>query len=165
MTAPPPTGIDPRTVDSPAMRAPPRTQRLADNQRSFAGVMGRAGSAGPSTPQTAPGRARDTAEQFVAHTLILPLLRQLRQTDQAAPPFAPTQAEKQFRALQDAELAQRIAHAERFPIVDRLARDLLKRGGKDALGRDAAGEIAGAPTPAPGPFSGAMTLASPPSHP
>ena len=110
---------------------PPALHHLADHQRSFAASLGRAGAGAP--PQSAPDRARDAAEQFITQTLILPLLKHLRATSQAAPPFAPTGAEKQFGALRDAELAQRIAHATRFPLVDRLARDLLDKAikGKD----------------------------------
>lgn len=103
------------------------SQHIADNQRSFAAALGRAGACGPQ--QSPPDRARDAAEQFVTQTLILPLLKQLRSANHASPPFAPTQAERQFGALQDAELAQRIAHATRFPLVDRLARDLLTKAG------------------------------------
>jgi len=51
----------------------------------------------------------------------------MRETSNAAPPFAPTQAEKQIRALQDASVAQQIVHASRFPVVDRLARGMLDR--------------------------------------
>jgi Rod binding domain-containing protein len=135
------------------------SDRLADTQRSFAAAMGRLGAA-PSKPQTDEERARDTAEQLVTQTFILPLLKQLRESSQAAPPFAPNQAEKQFRALQDTELAQRIAHASRFPLVDRLARDLLSRGGKDAAGRDATRvEPPALPNPA-GLNLGVMPLAS-----
>jgi hypothetical protein len=108
-------------------RGPRAPDRLADNQRSFAAALGRA----DARRQSAPDRARDAAEQFVTQTLILPLLKQLRANNQAAPPFAPTQTERQFGALQDAETAQRIAHATRFPLVDRLARDLLQKAGLD----------------------------------
>lgn len=107
--------------------APPRpATRLASNQAAFASALGRATKTGK--PSDA---ARDAAEQFVAQTLILPLLKQLRASNSAAPPFAPTQAERQFAALQDAETAQRLAHASRFALVDRVARDLLSKSGVD----------------------------------
>ncbi len=69
--------------------------------------------------------ARDAAEQFVAKTFLEPLLKSVRESNQAAPPFAPTQAEKQFRAFADAQLAVEIVKRSDMPIVDRLARDLL----------------------------------------
>jgi Rod binding domain-containing protein len=104
----------------------PPSSRLAANQAAFSAALGRAKS---SNGRSSPDSARDAAEQFVAATLILPLLKQLRATNNAAPPFAPTQAERQFAALQDAETAQRISHATHFPLVDRLARDLLTKSG------------------------------------
>ena len=124
---PEPSAIPP-TTPAPLQWGAVTPDRLTDNQRSFAAALGRA----DTRQQSAPDRARDTAEQFVTQTLILPLLKQLRANNQAAPPFAPTQAERQFGALQDAETAQRIAHASRFPLVDRLAQDLLRKAGFDA---------------------------------
>lgn len=100
---------------------------LQSAQKSFLNVLGK--HLPESEPQTPTQRARDVAEQYVSIALVQPLLKQLRETSNAAPPFAPTQAEKQFRALTDADLAQRIVRAKQFPLVDRLARDLLQRGG------------------------------------
>lgn len=102
---------------------------LAGVQQSFLNVLGK--KLPESTAATPTERARDVAEQYVAIALVQPLLKQLRETSNAAPPFAPTQAEKQFRALTDADLAQQIVRAKQFPLVDRLARDLLIRGGVD----------------------------------
>jgi Rod binding domain-containing protein len=113
--------------------------QLKERQRSFEAALGRAGArAQPESPEQA---ARAAAEQLVTQCLILPLLRQLRATNQAAPPFAPSQAEKQFGALGDAQLAQRVTRASHFPLVDRLARDLLQRAGADASGRSAAEQL------------------------
>jgi Rod binding domain-containing protein len=97
---------------------------LLDVQRSFAATLGRAQDASGSAPE----RARDAAEQLVAQTFVVPMLRELRESDRSAPPFAPTRGERQFRALMDAELAQRMVKAGGFGLVDRLARDLLKNG-------------------------------------
>jgi len=102
---------------------------LAGVQQSFLNVLGK--KLPESKAATPTERARDVAEQYVAIALVQPLLKQLRETSNAAPPFAPTQAEKQFRALTDADLAQQIVRAKQFPLVDRLARDLLIRGGVD----------------------------------
>lgn len=101
--------------------------QLIERQRSFQAALGRA-SSGAQTPSPE-SAAHEAAEQLVTQCLILPMLKQLRDTNQAAPPFAPSQAERQFGALGDAQLAQRITSASRFPLVDRLARDLLKRAG------------------------------------
>jgi Rod binding domain-containing protein len=115
---------------------------LKEAQESFASVLGRAQGSAAAAPMSDAQRAREAAEQLVTQTFVAPMLKQLRETNQAAAPFAPTQAEKQFRALTDADLAQRIVRAARFPLVDRLAQDLLKRAGKDHLGRVAANELA-----------------------
>lgn len=104
---------------------------LVARQRSFAGVLGRELAGGGAARQTPEQRARATAEQLVAVTFIQPLLKQLRETNHAAPPFGPTQAERQFGALADADLAQQVTRAAHFPLVDRLAQDLLIRSGMD----------------------------------
>jgi Rod binding domain-containing protein len=96
---------------------------LVTAQRSFASILARDRGA-PADPEQS---ARESAEQLVSISLVQPVLKQLRDSDGAAPPFAPTQAERQFRSLMDAELAQRLVRASNFPLVDRLARDLLAR--------------------------------------
>ncbi len=115
---------------------------LGADQRSFAAILGRDWQAPGAPAQTPEQRARSTAEQYVAIALVQPVLKQLRDPNPAVPPFAPfapTQAERQFRALMDAELAQRLVHAQRFPLVDRIAGDLMARAGL---------------TPAPSPTAG-----------
>ncbi len=112
---------------------------LIEDQRSFAAVLGRTGvgplGSGASLLKGSPGagsaqgKAREAAEQLVAIGLVQPVLKELRESNRASPPFAPSQGERQFRALLDAELAQRIVRAARFPLVERLARELLTAGG------------------------------------
>lgn len=126
----------------------PLTARSPDTkqaQQSFLAVLGK--KVEETEPQTPAAKARDVAEQYVSIALVQPLLKQLRETSNAAPPFAPTQAEKQFRALTDADLAQRIVKAKQFPLVDRLARDLLERGGE--MPRAMQDELAAAQLPLP----------------
>ena len=110
----------------PELLAPvPRTREdLLAAQAGFAWALGRASAAGPRSREE---QARDAAEQFVSQTFVQPLLKQFRESDRTPAPFGPSQGEKQFRALLDAELAHRITKAQRFPLVDRLARDLLRR--------------------------------------
>lgn len=102
----------------------PLSPQLATSQTSFSQVLAQATHLPARTDADA---ARDAAERFVAATLVNPILTQLRESNEAAAPFAPSSAEKQFRALLDAELAQRITGAAHFPLVDRLAHDLLSR--------------------------------------
>jgi Rod binding domain-containing protein len=124
--------IPSRRPAPPTDAAPARmSQGLAHDQRSFLDILGKAAgapasrAAGRGDTQPREDRAREAAEQLVAQTFVLPMLKEMRQSNSAAPPFAPSQGEKQFRALMDAELAQRIVKASRFNLVQRLARDLL----------------------------------------
>ena len=63
----------------------------------------------------------------MAITLVEPTLKLLRESNSAAPPFAPGDAEKAFGPLLDAEIARRVVRASGFGLVDRVASDLLKR--------------------------------------
>ncbi len=74
------------------------------------------------------------ARDLVAVSLVQPLLKEWREAEQSAPPFGPGQAEKQFRAMQDSNLAQELTRAQRFPLVERLVRD-LRRGAAGVEGR------------------------------
>lgn len=73
--------------------------------------------------------AREAAERLVSSAFIQPILESLREMNNAAPPFGPTQGEKQFAPLLDAQLADRYVAAQNFPLVDRIAQQLLQRGG------------------------------------
>ncbi len=101
---------------------------LARDQAEFSRIMSFASSGKMPTTLSktdeADTQARDAAEQLVAVVLIEPIFKLMRESNQAAPPFAPTNGEKQFRSMLDAKLAHEITSAARFPLVDRLARDL-----------------------------------------
>ncbi len=104
-------------------------------QRSFAEALGDMRNAvrfEAKEDRKPEDRALDAARQLVATTLVEPILKQARESNQAPPPFGPTQAERQFGSLLDHKLAQDIVTASGFPLVDRLARDLLKKGGLTA---------------------------------
>lgn len=106
-----------------------RDGRRDDARTRFAEVLGERVSRPDEAPET---QARRAAESFVAMTFVQPLLTQLRETNNAAPPFAPTPGEKQFQGLADAELAQRIVSRANWPLVDRIAGDLLKHAQRSA---------------------------------
>lgn len=94
-------------------------------QQSFAVTLGKRMDMPPDAdPRSA---ARRAAEQLVSQTFVQPMLKLLRDSNSAAPPFAPGPAEKQFRSLMDVELAQRIVNSANFPLVDALARRLEAR--------------------------------------
>ncbi|HYE03711.1 MAG TPA: hypothetical protein VD963_10815 [Phycisphaerales bacterium] len=111
-------------VFPPVPGAAPLRPALAGRQQDFAGLLARAEPL--RARGDAPERARAAAEDLVAITFVQPLLKELRESNRAAPPFAPGPAEKQFRAFADAELARRIASASRFPLVDAVARRVLR---------------------------------------
>lgn len=102
-----------------------------DVRSDFAGLLARSQSANSASPEQ---RARDGAQQFVAIAFVQPILAQLRQTNSAAPPFAPSAAERQFQSLFDGQIAQQIVRASHFPLVDRIASDLLKRTSEPTAG-------------------------------
>jgi len=129
-----PSSVSPGFADIASSRS-----GLAKEQAEFARIMSMAsaggkpaslGSRAGETPtplaeqQNADAEARDAAEQLVAVVLIEPIFKRMRESNQAAPPFAPTNGEKQFQSMLDAKLAHEITSAARFPLVDRLARDL-----------------------------------------
>lgn len=102
---------------------------MATRQNDFASVLSRANAPVGRTPEES---ARDAAEQFVSITLVQPLLANLRKSNGAAPPFAPSQGERQFQSLMDAHVAHQVVKAAHFPLVDRLARQLLSDAGVGA---------------------------------
>ncbi len=99
---------------------------LRDRQDNFAGVLSRRQDASASAEERATQAARD----FVAVAFIQPVLQQLRDTNHAPPPYGPGPAEKKFRALTDAAQAQHLVKAANFPLVDRIASDMLRAGGR-----------------------------------
>lgn len=109
---------------------PSAASALIDRQADFSSIMARASRPIDDAPGSREAAARESAQEFVAVTLVQPLLKQLRETSKAAPPFAPSSAELQFRSMLDAQIAQRIVRASGFGIVDAVARNLLRNGGE-----------------------------------
>lgn len=97
----------------------------------FADVLKRAeegGAAGGGAEDMDMARAREAAAEFVAVTLVQPILASLRDTNESAEPFAPGEAERAFGPMLDAEIAERIVLSARFSIVDVIAKQLVGRG-------------------------------------
>lgn len=91
------------------------------------------------------GGARQAAEQLVAITFVQPLLREARESNHAAAPFAPGAIEKQFAPLLDAQLSDRIVRASRWPLIDRVAHDMRGGEGSSAQGpKEGAGDVGSA---------------------
>lgn len=86
-------------------------------------------------------QARDAARNLIAHALVLPILKQFRETNNAAAPFAPNQAERAFGSVMDQELASRLV-SSKWGLVDAVARRLRTGRPEEAT-----------PQPLPGPAS------------
>jgi len=78
--------------------------------------------------------ARTAAEQLVAQTFVVPLLKKFRESNNAAPPFAPTSAERMLRGVADSNLAETIVKRSDWPLVDQLAQRLLNGGKPSSTG-------------------------------
>ncbi len=88
--------------------------------RGFGSTLG-----GALRPVSGEEDARLAAEEFVAIAFVEPILKSLRESNQAVEPFAPSEAEKSFGPLLDAEISRRIVAKERYSLVDVVARRLL----------------------------------------
>ncbi len=111
----------------------------------FADVLKRAeasGAAGDGKASLDRARARGAAAEFVAATLVQPILASLRDTNESAAPFAPGEAERAFGPMLDAEIAERIVKSARFSIVDVIAKQLVGEG-KGVSGTRASMEVEG----------------------
>lgn len=102
-------------------------QQSIENQASFASVLSRAQTRPDKVNQSPEQRAREAAEQLVATALVQPVLKQLRETNNAAEPFKPNSAERSFGQMMDTQLSQRIVGSKSWALVDRVADTLMKR--------------------------------------
>ena len=80
----------------------------------------------PQTVQTPEEKARQAAEGLVSTTFIEPILKQMRESNNTPPPFGPSRAEKQFASLLDTKLSDEMVKASNFPLVQRIADQLLR---------------------------------------
>lgn len=103
-------------------------QESIENQASFASVLSRAQTRPDKANQTPEQKAREAAEQLVATALVQPVLKQLRETNNAAEPFKPNSAERSFGQMMDTQMSQRIVGSKSWALVDRVAETLMKRG-------------------------------------
>lgn len=99
------------------------TQR-ASEQEVFSQVLARARHNPDDTPEQ---RARNAAEQLVSTSLVQPILKKLRDSNNAAAPFGPNRTERMFGSMMDATLAQRMVGSQSWGLVDQLARRMLER--------------------------------------
>jgi hypothetical protein len=98
--------------------------RSVQEHSLFAGALARATREG-----TAADQAHQAAAHLVATALIAPVLKGLRESGMAAPPFAPGPGERVFGSIQDDVLARRLTAARNWPLIERIAERLLAKGG------------------------------------
>lgn len=98
--------------------------RERESQSDFAAAIARQGTlAGESLEH----KTKRLAQDFVAAALVEPILKQLRETNHAAPPFAPTSGEKSFRQIADSQLSRQLVRKADWPVVKTLAQNLLDK--------------------------------------
>jgi hypothetical protein len=122
---------DRSSLAMPSITAPALSDATAlrdnDERELFSSVIARASRA-PGASKEAD--ARTAAEGLVTAALVQPIFKQLRESAGAAPPpFGPGPGERSFRGMLDTTIAQKLVTSQNWPLVDRLARDLLNRSG------------------------------------
>jgi Rod binding domain-containing protein len=99
----------------------PRTG-LAEDQQQFASILAQQNTDG--TPEE---RARKAAEQLISTALVQPIFKRMRESNSAAAPFGPNQAEKTFGSMLDTSYAERMVTSQNWGLVDQLARRMLSK--------------------------------------
>lgn len=120
-----------------------------NGQRSFEKAMGRATTSANATTSAGatPNRqdeARAAAEELVSRALVQPILAKWREARDAAPPFGPSETERAFGSIMDAQFADRLTKGGNWGLVDAVARRIANAGGSSAASAANAAE-AGAP--------------------
>lgn len=115
--------LDGLTVERRSDRFAPDIRPHQADAAGFISALERA-----KAKRSAKEEATDAAREFVAIALVQPALKHMRESGWAAPPFAPSDGERKFAGLLDAEIAQRVVRSANFPIVDRVAEGLLSHG-------------------------------------
>ncbi len=100
---------------------------LDGKQREFSRVLGRVNPAiqaaelGTET-NSAKAKRRQAAEDMVAISLVQPILKSVRENNNAAAPFGPGPAEKQFGVFMDAAWARSMVKSGNFQLVNSVER-------------------------------------------
>ncbi|GJQ31051.1 MAG: hypothetical protein HBSAPP03_29350 [Phycisphaerae bacterium] len=115
-------------IARPIEREATLTARADGDRALFADALAKAQGTG-AAPAAA---AREAAGQLVAASLIMPVLKGLRESNQAAAPFAPGAGEKAFRGMMDDMMAQRLVQRADWGLVDAVARRVMQRAGVEA---------------------------------
>jgi len=121
----------------------PRDADSVERQQDFASLLGRApdtparGVGEPAAGESAAGGRSDrgkAARDLVSIALVQPILKQLRQSNNAAAPFAPGPMEKQFGTFLDAQYANSLVKSGNFGLVSAVQRWMSERDRAPASG-------------------------------
>jgi len=122
--------MDLSNVSMRSSSAAPQVVAARGESSAFAGVL--------SAQKEKYQEAKTAAEQLMATTFVAPLLKRVRESNNAAAPFAPTSAEKSLRSLADATLADNIVRKSNWPLVEQLAQRMLSKSGQSVVMNTAA---------------------------
>lgn len=106
---------------------PPAGEALLQRQQVFASALSGARQGAAGADDSPEGKARAAAEEFVSMALVQPILKQMREANQAPPPFGPGQGEKNFGHIVDAQVARGIVQSSNFGVVGAIQQQLLAR--------------------------------------
>lgn len=117
--------IDPRVAPAPLRRgdAPSPPGLSGGGDRAFLDALRSAGQ------KERVDEARGAAAGLVSTAFLMPALESMREGAFRGDRFQPGDAERRFMPMLDREIADRIARAPGFPLVDAVAARLLRREG------------------------------------
>jgi Rod binding domain-containing protein len=81
----------------------------------------------PRSEDQAAAQARTAAEQLVSIALVQPMLKRVRESNNAAPPFGPTKGSKTFGTMLDAAYAAEMTSSTRWGLIDSVAQRMMAR--------------------------------------
>ena len=113
--------IDLASIESPVFTGPTSFEAIVAGRGNgtFNAVLGKAAQ---DEDREA---VREAASQLVSTTFIMPVLKAMHDSPFLEPPFAPGYAEKRFQPLLDQQVADRLTHAARFPLIDVIVERLM----------------------------------------
>ncbi|MEE8509291.1 MAG: hypothetical protein V3T07_09525 [Myxococcota bacterium] len=112
--------IDPLAGLDTMMRVDPALIPRAGPGPSFADLLQQT-----ARPTESPAEAaREAAARLVSSSFIMPVLTSLRESTEAAEPFAPGPVERRFAPMLDWIIADRITEAANFSLIDAIVERL-----------------------------------------
>ncbi len=100
----------------------------------------------PRSEDRSAQQARTAAEQLVSIALVQPMLKRVRESNNAAPPFGANKGSKTFGTMLDAAYAAEMTSSTRWGLIDSVAQRMMARlnpaanpAGRLELGKDGLG--------------------------